>query len=36
MELSRREKRKIIINEVVKFLSFLILATWLFGNRKND
>ena len=36
MELSRHEKRKIIINEIVKFLSFLMLATWLFGNRKND
>ena len=36
MELSRREKRKIIVNEVLRFLSLLILATWVFGNRKKD
>jgi hypothetical protein len=35
MELSRREKRKIIINEIVKFLGVLALANWFFGNRKN-
>ena len=36
MELSRREKRKIIINEIARFLGYLTLAIWLFGNRKKD
>lgn len=33
MEISRREKRKIIINEIVRFLGFVALAAWFFDRR---